>query len=84
MQLQLPRTAEVSSLRVTLDDGRIAVIDGSGRVCVYRPETHGLGSENYSLMLPDVQYVADHCDQRDVKPYPMRQGRVMIPVEHRH
>ena len=72
---------EVTHLRLTLDDGRIASIHGTGRVDVYRPETHGLGSEDYSLMLPDVQYVADHCDARNAT---TRNGRVMIPVEHRH
>lgn len=83
MRLRLPVDAIDTDqpVRLTLDDGRIVSIHGNGNICVYRPETHGLGTEDYNLMLPDVYDVQRRCDRPNAA---TGNGHVLIEVEHRH
>jgi hypothetical protein len=81
MKIRLPGTIESDQgITVVLADGRQVHIWPSGEISV-RSHENQLGSEDYYLELPAVEYEQANCPDRSTL---TGNGQVMIPVVHRH
>lgn len=85
--MNITATEEVSSLYLTLDDGRRVTLRSNGSVEIHRAKTEYRDYDCVRLDLPQVDDISEACSERDADTssdgFP-RFGTATITVTHDH